>query len=729
MAKTSVFLFFFLMCMGQARAQSTGSLKGVVSSGGESVAGASVGIRQLNIGTATNGDGSFFMRNIPAGRHLLWVSALGYFPVEMEIEISPSDTLPLRIQLRQSIEEIGQLVVTGTYSAMAIKDNPVKISHISHEVLQRSGSQNLLDAAKYINGLIKQVDCAVCGTGNIRINGMEGPYTLVLIDGMPVIGALASVYSLSGLNPDIINSIEIIKGPSSTLYGSQAMGGVINIITKNPSNSPLLTLNSNINTHAERNVSLSYAPRLKNSALLLSGNLYQSPGFTDANNDGFSDLPMGNRLTLFSKWNLNSERIQPTSVAAKLYVEDRFGGVEAYRHKIRGSQTIYGESIYTRRLEVLARHYLPAGQHKIQIEGAYSYHHQNSYYGAYQYLASQQNVFSNLIFNTRQTRKVHFLGGLTMRYDLLEQNYDDVEIPGAARHRAFNPGIFSQFNFTPSQVWNLLAGLRMDYYKDHHLIFSPRLNVKYSPHSHTTFRMNSGTGFRIVNLFTEEHQALTGSRSIEIAEELKPEKSFNVSMSLNQIIDIGRSIMNMDIDVFYTRFSNKIIPDYSQPNKIVYSNSDSETISKGISLNAAHNFIAPLTYMLGFTIQDVYTYSNHAKNPLLFSPRFTAVFTLSYTLPGIAITADYTSRLTGSMKLPEYPGFSRYSPAYTEHNLKFARSFGKAEGYISIQNLFNYTQPSPIIAAHAPFSDEFATDYIFGPIQQRSFLIGIQFQL
>src|SRR5690606_28902591 len=98
-----------------------------------------------------------------------------------------------------------------------------------------------------------------------------------------------------------------------------------------------------------------------------------------------------------------------------------------------------------------------------------------SYYGAYHYLASQQNVFSNLIFNARQTDNAHFLSGLTMRYDLLEQNYDDVEIPGAARHRAFNPGIFSQFNFTPNQTWNVLTGLRMDYYKDHNLIFSPRL--------------------------------------------------------------------------------------------------------------------------------------------------------------------------------------------------------------------------------------------------------------
>lgn len=729
MAKIFLILILLFISEVYAQAQGTGNISGVVHSGAETVIGANVGIKHLNLGAATNNDGSFFINNIPAGRHILSVSSLGYFPVEMEVEISPSDTLHLRIELKQSIEELGQIVVTGTYSAIAIKDNPVKISHISNEALQRSGSQNLLDAAKYINGLIKQVDCAVCGTGNIRINGMEGPYTLVLIDGMPVIGALASVYSLSGINPDIISSIEIIKGPSSTLYGSQAMGGVINIITKNPASSPLFTLNSNINTHAERNLGLSFAPRLRKSALLLSGNLYQSPMFTDANNDGFSDLPMGNRFTLFSKWNLNSKHIQPTSVAAKLYVEDRFGGVEAYRHKIRGSSTIYGESIFTRRLEVLGRHYLPIGMHKIQIEAAYSYHNQDSYYGAYHYLASQQNVFSNLIFNAQQTDNAHFLGGLTMRYDLLEQNYDDVEIPGAARHRAFNPGIFSQFNFTPNQTWNVLTGLRMDYYKDHNLIFSPRLNVKYSPHSHTTFRLNSGTGFRIVNLFTEEHQALTGSRTIEIAEELNPEKSFNVSLSLNQILDIGSSILNMDIDVFYTRFSNKIIPDYSQPNKIVYSNSDGETISRGISFNAAHNFIAPLTYMVGFTIQDVFTYSNHTKNPLLFSPRFTAVFTLSYTLSGIATTADYTSRLTGPMLLPEYPGFSGYSPAYTEHNLKFARNFGKVEGYISIQNLFNYTQPSPIIAADAPFSTEFATDYIFGPIQQRNILVGVQLQL
>ncbi|MEX2364724.1 MAG: hypothetical protein WD597_13920, partial [Balneolaceae bacterium] len=170
--------------------------------------------------------------------------------------------------------------------------------------------------------------------------------------------------------------------------------------------------------------------------------------------------------------------------------------------------------------------------------------------------------------------------------------------------------------------------------------------------------------------------------------------------------------------------------DYSTPNQIIYSNLDGHSVSRGISLNLAHNFIAPFTYMIGITVQDVYSADNNTVEKLPFSPRFSAVFNATYTFTKAAVTLDYTGRLTGKMLLPEYPNKSRYSDTFTEQNLKVSKTLkNEIKLFAVAKNIFDYTQKDPIIAPDRPFSNDFATDYVFGPIQGRRFMAGISFSV
>ncbi|MEX0844199.1 MAG: TonB-dependent receptor, partial [Balneolaceae bacterium] len=316
-------------------------------------------------------------------------------------------------------------------------------------------------------------------------------------------------------------------------------------------------------------------------------------------------------------------------------------------------------------------------------------------------------------------------------YDILDQTFNEQKLPGGSTEQRFVPGFFLQYDKVFTPAFRSLIGLRADHHKNHGVIFSPRFNLKLSPGSHTTLRLNTGTGFRIVNLFTEEHEALTGSREVVVAESLNPERSANVALNINQIIDVGEySIINTDLDVFYTWFSNQIIPNYDTPNQIIYTNLDGYSVSRGVSLNLAHNFIAPFTYMVGFTVQDVFSVENGTKKDLLFAPNYTAVFNTTYTFTEYDLRLDYTSRINGKMRLPNYPKRNEFSEVFTEQNLKITKAFRNGiQVFISGKNLFNYTQPSPLIAPEQPFSDEFATDYVFGPIQGRRFLVGISFEL
>lgn len=727
-AVLSLFIFHFPMLLN---AQDNGSVSGIVQSGDKPIPSATVGIQALNKGTYTNSEGEFSLPDIPPGEYVLSVSAVGFRPLKKNITVEQGREIFIELNLEISVTELEQVVVTGTLKETSIKESPVKVSWISNEALRKSGSDNLMDAIKYINGLYKQVDCAVCGTSNIRINGMEGPYTSVLIDGMPVMGALASVYGLNGINPNIIESLEIIKGPNSTLYGSQAMGGVVNIITKNPKTAPLFSTQISTNTHSEHNVNLSYSPKLNNVETLFSGSYYNSNAFIDENEDGFSDLTQDSRFTFYNKWRWDRGTFEKTSLAVKFYHEDRMGGVKEYSQQLRGSDQIYGESVFTDRVEIFGTHDLPFDSEKVSINASFAYHDQDSYYGDYHYVASQQTSFANLIWDKSVSESSDMLAGLSFQHDVLDQTFNQQELPGGSEDRRFVPGLFLQYDKVFSPWVRALAGIRVDHHNDHKLIYSPRMNLKISPDSHTTMRLNAGTGFRIVNLFTEEHEALTGSRRVVIEESLDPERSVNLAFNLNRIIDIGEySIINTDVDVFYTRFSNQIIPNYDTPNQIVYSNLSGHSVSRGISVNLAHNFVIPLTYMVGFTVQDVYRFEEGVKEDLLFSPDFTAVFNLTYSISEIDLTFDYTGRINGKMKLPKYPDRSEYSSTFTEQNLKLTKIFKNGiQFYVAGMNLFDYTQNNPLVAPQEPFSDEFATDYVFGPIQGRRLLMGVSFDI
>lgn len=714
---------------GLAQAQSTATISGTITSNGELLTGVNIGIAELQKGVTSGSDGTFKISGIPAGTYVLQASSVGYKTFREEISLSSGEELELNIELEESLLELDQLVVTGTMRETYIKDSPVKVNVVSNRFLNKNPGNNLMESVSYINGLYNQVDCGVCSTNSIRINGMEGAYTAVLIDGMPIMGSLASVYGLNGINTNIIESIEIIKGPNSTLYGSEAMGGVINIRTKDPKETSSLILEGYTTSHLENNIDFSYTPDTEGFSTLFSGNGFYFDKFLDQNSDNFADVTKRDKLSLFNKWSLERNKGRKMDLALKYNYENRVGGTSDFRESLRGSSTIYGEAIKTHRFEMLGTFELPVEEH-IRLDWSYSYHDQDSYYGDYRYQANQQVYFGNLIWDKQLQFDKQLLMGAALRFDKLDQTFNEQRLSNGSVDERFIPGIFAQYEQIFSPVFRGLAGARVDHFEDHGLIFSPRVNLKLSPTDHTTLRVNAGTGFRVVNLFTEEHEALTGSREVVITEDLNPERSYNMTVNLNQIVDIGVSVLNMDVDAFYTYFTNQIIPDYEFANEIRYSNLDGNSVSRGVSLSIAHNFPGPLVYSVGVTVQDVYQQSGGVKESLLFAPDYTGVFSLSYGWESIQTYIDYTGRVVGKMKLPEYPDAPTASNVYTEQNVKLSKQFTTGfELYGAVKNLFNYTQDNPLIAPDRPFSDEFATDHVYGPLQGRRFMLGVRYQI
>lgn len=724
-----IFAMLIALPVGLSAQSTGGTIKGIVTSAGKPVA-ANVALTEIQKGAPTNADGKFSISGIKPGTYHLVVSAVGFSSHRQKVVIGESELLTLDIQLEPKREELEQVVVTGTMRETFIKESPVKVTVVSRKHLQKTGANNLMEAVNYLNGLYQEVSCGVCGTNSVRINGMDGPYTAVLIDGMPIMGALASVYGLNGINQSIIRDIEIIKGPNSTLYGSEAMGGVINVITRDPSSAPRLSMNASVSSHQKTNANLTYSPSIKGARTMIGIDGLYFDHFLDHNNDGFADVPRRKKLSLFNKWSFSRSAARTLDLVFKLYLENRLGGTESYNKSLQGSNSIYGESIATNRFEILGTYDLPISSEDIKAQFSYSYHDQDSYYGTYHYQANQQIYFTNLIWDKQIAPWRQLLTGVTFRTDILDQTFDEIRLEQGSHDIRFIPGLFAQYEHIFNENIKVLGGMRVDHYNEHGFIYSPRLNAKFDVSHHTTLRLNGGTGFRIVNLFTEEHEALTGSREVVIEEVLNPERSMNGTVNLNQIIDIGYSVLNIDLDAFYTHFNNQIIPDYSQSNEIRYRNLDGYSVSTGLSLSAAHNFPSPFQYSIGITWQDVFKKSmNDIKSDIHFAPEWSGVIMVSYTLPDKA-SLNYSGRIIGSMKLPEYDGYINKSEVFSEHNIKITYELSKnVSTYISVQNLGNYTQKNPLIAPDRPFSDDFATDHVYGPLQTRRFLLGIRYQL
>ncbi len=705
--------------------QGTEVLGVIVSEDGTPVPNASISLAGQQRTLVSDGSGAFAFRGIASGRYRLLASAQGYGVAELAVSV-PLDR-PVTLVLRPDPVRLEALTVTGTMQRGSVKESPVKVEVVPARVLQRTATNNLMEAIQFVNGLYSQVDCGVCYTNNIRINGMEGPYTAILIDGMPLMSSLASVYGLNGINPALIEQIEIVKGPASTLYGSEAMAGVVNVITKDARFAPRLALDVSATSEAEGNVDFAVASEPGDLSGFVSGNVAYNQRFVDGNGDGFSDFPLTRRGVLFAKVDRSSDGVRRGGLSARYLFEDRFGGVRGWTAADRGSDRVYGESIVTNRAELIGS-WLPSWSDAARFEGSYTWHDQSSYYGDTEFQASQHVGFGNALWGSRVGRH-NLLVGATARY----LRYDDNTPATTEADTRLVPGVLIQDEVRWSGGSSALAGLRADVYGEHGLVFSPRLALKVEPFDHTAFRLNAGTGFRAVNLFTEDHAALTGARDVVIVSELRPERSRSLTVNLNQIVEFGPNPMMIDVDVFHTRFSNKILPDYDQdPALIVYDNLDGHAVSRGVAVSLNQNVdFDRFLYSLGVTLQDVYTVREGVREQEFFAPRTRGVASATYNFRGVPATVDYTGSVTGPMRLPAYDEpFSRpeRSPTYTMHNVQGTwRTGAGAEFYLAVKNVLDYVQPSPLIDPSDPFGDSFDTAYVYGPLRGRHLMLGFRY--
>ncbi|SFG77262.1 TonB-dependent receptor [Pedobacter insulae] len=713
MHRLILFVAVLLMCHA-AKAQQlviNGSVKRMA---GDPLATISMTEQKRTISTDSLGNFSFV--GLMPGVYQLKISLLGYRSLNVKVNLEKDTTL-LQIMLEPLDERLNEVVITGTQKEVNRLESPVPVEIYTAKFFKKNPTPSIFEALQNVNGVRPQLNCNICNTGDIHINGLEGPYTMVLIDGMPIVSSLSTVYGLSGIPNALVERIEVVKGPASSLYGSEAVGGLINIITKKVEHAGSLSADVMSTGYGEHNTDIGFKVNLNQKIAILTGlNYFKYGNKVDHNHDGFTDVTLQDRISVFQKWSISRKQGRVFSLAGRYLYEDRWGGEMNWTKTFRGGDIRYGESIYTKRMELIGNYQLPVNE-KMFLSFSLTDHQQDSRYGTTAYIAKQQIAFSQLTWDKKMGNN-DLLFGAAFRYTYYDDNTPatagaDLSNPSNNPERTLLPGLFIQDEIKLSERHSVLAGLRFDYNSTHGNIFTPRFAYKWALDQNNIIRLNAGTGFRVVNIFTEDHAALTGARQIIIENELKPERTYNVNLNYLKKVHLNNgSFLGLDFSGFYTYFNNRIIGDFdSNPNQLIYNNLDGYAVSKGLTANVDMAFSSGLKITTGLTYQDVGFVSEGVKQQQILTEKLSGTWAVSYKINKLNLGIDYTGNIYGPMRLPllgKMDPRRAYSPVWSIQNIQLVYDgFRRMELYGGVKNLLNFTPnkgtPFLIAGANDPF--------------------------
>jgi len=746
--KLNIILFVLLSIqIGLAQER---TINGTVYSEGSPLNGASLRIKGSNLGTITNENGDFLIQFSEKRNNQLIISFIGHKSKQIEIDKKNNDLGVINLELSESLDEI---VISGTLKPVSKLNSPVAVEVYSQSFFKANPSQSIFESMESINGIRPQLNCNVCNTGDIHINGQEGSYTMVLIDGLPIVSGLSTVYGLSGIPQSLIERVEIVKGPASTLYGSEAIGGVINLITKLPENSSKLSIDSFLTDWGETNTDIGYKYNLsKKTTGLLGVNYFNYSNPIDNNNDGFTDLTIQDRISIFNKVTYGNK----LSFASRFVYEDRWGGQLDWEPKYRGGDSIYGENIYTTRFEAFGNYTF---NKNLSIQFSYNNHTHNSAYGTTIFNANQTIGFGQLIWN-KSIKNNDLLFGLAYRYTYYDDDTTATfnEILNLNKEDIYHmPGLFIQDEIKINESNMLLLGIRFDHNSLHGNIFTPRINYKLSNYDQSSIlRLSVGTGYRVAQVFTEDHAALTGARDVVFLNDLEPEKSWNTNLNYVKKIYLGEgAIIDFDLSIFKTQFSNKIIPDYdTNPNKIIYDNLKGTSVSQGVSLNINSLLVNGIRFNLGATYIDSYIKEGQEKKVPYLTEKFQGVWKFEKKWNDKNLIFDLTGITIGPLRLPTLGSLDPrpdYSSTFSIVNIQLTKILKNTfEIYGGVKNIFDFTPPKNSIARsfdpfdkkvifdnsgnaiqneNNPYALTFDPSYVFASNQGFRFFFGLRYKI
>jgi outer membrane receptor for ferrienterochelin and colicins len=783
---TAFFLTIITSLTLAQRAKTDANVFGhVVDTRGEHIPFSSIAIRGTTLGVTADETGHFRIINLPEGTHILVAQALGYRSAEAEIIVERDQSIELNFILESDALGLDEVIITGNRNETNRRNSSVIVNTITPQVFTSTNSLTLAEGLNFSPGLRVENNCQNCGFTQVRMNGMEGPYSQILINSRPIFSGLAGVYALEMIPANMIERVEVIRGGGSALYGSNAIAGTINLILKDPQvnayDFDLSGSTAGIGMDKAGSLSEEYAVRFNSSNISASGKtgisifgFYRDRTPFDANDDGFTEITQLDNLTLGSRLFHRPSNRGKINLDFFSIREKRRGGsdferpihmadiAEALEHNITTGalsfdqffRTIDQLSVYASGQRVKRDSYYGAGQSLSD----YGFTQDFSYVVGAQYRAMFNN--SNLIFGV-ENDGARLIDRKLAHYDLDDISYngdeDAFEVPivgnrTVADQRTSTFAAFAQYEIDFNRL-NISAGARLNSY---HItdeekpendnsgnIITPRITMKYDIRDHLQARVSYAQGYRAPQIFDEDlHIETSAARQVtyENAPNLKAEKSESFMASFDYTNLIGNTYIGFLAEGFHTRLHNAFASEYGEPDEnglVVYKrvNADGGAVVQGVNLEL---FMVPsTTFELrgGFTIQSSrYEEEQEFEEKRFFrTPSDYGYMTMEWKpTPNFIISPSVT--YTGKMLIPYFPYSDeldqpldeelRESDPFLDLGLKLSRNFRFNGNTFQI-----YAGMKNILNSYQKdFERGINRDpgYIYGPIFPRTIFFGVK---
>lgn len=721
----------------------------------EGIPFATVMILGTNRGAVSNEEGQFEFRKLAAGKYTLRVQVMGYKTQEKTITVSAEATSVVHFQMEEVSFTTDEVVVSANRNEVSRKAAPVVVNVMSAKLFETVNSTDLAKSLNFQSGLRVENNCQNCGFPQVRINGLEGPYSQILINSRPIISALSGVYGLEQIPVNMIERVEVVRGGGSALFGANAVGGTINIITKDPINNSFQVASTMSNMNGKSweqymggNVSLVAKDNSYGIALYET---YRNRNPYDADGDGFSEL---------GKLNMN------TFGMCAYYRPNYFSRINVEYHttnEFRRGGNKFNLQPHEADITEQTKHIINSGgvsydrywgeKHKMSVYGSIQHTDRNSYYGA----QKDMNAYGKTndltwvvggMYVGNMDRCLFAPATFTGGVEYQSNSLHDVM---TGYHRDMQQDVRIAGGFVQNEWrlnrWTMLVGARLDKHNlIDHPIFSPRVNFLYKPSDNLQARLTYSTGFRAPQAYDEDlHVTAVGGEGVQIrlADGLREERSNSFSGSVDWSFPMGHWQSNILLEGFYTDlhhvFVLEDIGEDQNGDKIKERRNGSGAKVYGVNLDAkvAHGREAQL--QLGFTVQrsrynraEVWTSEGEEEQTTKRMPRtpdYYGYFTFT-SAPLKNFDFSLSGTYTGKMIVPHMAGYieksrMEHTPQFMDLNLKLNYTFVlkdhiKMQVNGGVQNIFNSFQKD---LDKGEFRD---AGYFYGPTQPRTYFVGIK---
>ncbi|MBT8380351.1 MAG: TonB-dependent receptor [Ignavibacteria bacterium] len=681
-------------------------------------------------GTTSDEEGYFELEKVDPEKLSLVISYIGYQPDTVQVPIN-QDSIEITLSVNRELKEV---VVTGTSLSKFIDELDAKPTEIiTSKELLKAACCNLSESFTTNASVDIQFQDAVTGAKQIQLLGLAGTYTQILFENIPTLNGIANTFGLGYVPGPWMTSISISKGAASVVNGYESITGQINIDYKKPDDIERFYFNAFQSSHFKTDLNANASVHLNEnlSSMLLAHTDFNVKALDD-NGDSFADQPKVKQFNFLNRWKYESFNGFRSQFGIQILNEERRGG----QVTTGGQGRRYEINIDSKHIEMFAKNGFVFSDEPYTSLGLIlngHIHEQNSLFGLRQYNAEQNSFYSNLLFETRTEDEIHSLTlGGSYVFDQYKEEFDSLNF----FRKESRPGLFVEYNFSPSNLLSIVPGARVDFHNLYGTFFTPRMHVKYRFDDNTTIRLSAGKGIRSVNLISDNLKYLASSRNFVVVDRPTYEEGWNYGFNLTRYFSIDDREMRITLDFYRTDFVKQTVVDIdTDVRQVRFYNLNGKSYSNNYQIELAYQLIPRLDISAAFRYSDVKTQydKQFLIKPLLSKYKF--LITASYVNEHRDWFFDTSFLLNGNGRIPstqqnpvEYQRPESFS-SFININAQVTKKINIVDLYLGVENLLNYRQVSPIIAADDPFGEYFDASLVWGPIEGRRFYAGVRLSI